>query len=55
MRWVKTCARGEPARGGVYLGGLVLGLVVAGWVKGEVSEEFAGLGCDYSDVGGDDE
>ena len=29
---------------------MVLGLVVAGWVKGEVSEEFAGLGCDDSDV-----
>ena len=32
---------------------MVLGLVVAGWVKGEVSEEFAGLGCDYSAVGVD--
>ena len=29
---------------------MVLGLVVAGWVKGEVSEEFAGLGCDDFDV-----
>ena len=35
---------------GAGFSGLVLGLVVAGWVKGEVSEEFAGLGCDDSDV-----
>lgn len=27
-----------------------LGLVAAGWVEGEVSEEFAGLGGDDSDV-----
>ncbi len=27
-----------------------MGLVVAGWVEGEVSEEFTGLGCDDSDV-----
>ena len=40
---VRTCA----GRG--FLG-LVLGLVVAGWVEGEVSEEFAGLGCDDFDV-----
>ena len=26
------------------------GVVVAGWVKGEVAEEFTGLGCDDSDV-----
>ena len=36
-------------RGAGFLG-LVLGLVVAGRVEGEVSEEFAGLGCDDSDV-----
>ena len=36
-------------RGAGFLG-WVLGLVVTGWVKGEVSEEFAGLGCDDSDV-----
>ena len=35
---------------GVGLFGWVLGLVVAGWVKGEVAEEFAGLGCDDFDV-----
>ena len=35
---------------GVGFLGWVLGLVVTGWVKGEVSEEFAGLGCDDSDV-----
>ncbi len=40
---VRTCA-------GRGFSGLVLGLVVAGWVKGEVSEEFACLGCDDSDV-----
>ena len=40
---VRTCA-------GRGFSGLVLGLVVAGWVKGEVSEEFTGLGCDDSDV-----
>ncbi len=27
-----------------------MGLVVAGRVKGEVSEQFAGVGCDDSDV-----
>ena len=40
-------------RGAGFLGwvlGSVLGLVVAGRVEGEVSEEFAGLGCDDSDV-----
>ena len=36
-------------RGAGFLG-LVLGLVIAGRVKGEVSEEFTGLGCDDSDV-----
>ena len=35
---------------GTGFSGLVLGLVVAAWVKGEVSEEFTGLGCDDSDV-----
>ena len=40
---VRTCA-------GRGFSGLVLGLVVAGRVKGEVSEEFTGLGCDDFDV-----
>ena len=35
---------------GAGFSGLVLGLVVAGRVEGEVSEEFTGLGCDDSDV-----
>ena len=36
-------------RGAGFLG-LVLGLVVAVGVEGEVSEEFACLGCDDFDV-----
>ena len=41
--------QGANLRGTGFLG-LVFGLIVAGRVKGEVSEEFACLGCDDFDV-----